>query len=76
MKLSNLINNSVPSEKFYVGFLEQSGYLIKTEKTTVLIDPYLSDYNGEKPDHFINYLNQFSPNQKVRILNHSEIITV
>ena len=34
------------------------------------------DYNGEIPNHFINYLNQFAPNQKVRILNHSEIITV
>ena len=44
MNLNDLIINPKFKEKLYVGFLGQSGYLIKTEKTTVLIDPYLSDY--------------------------------
>jgi len=34
------------------------------------------DYNSEIPSHFLNYLNQFCPNQKVKILNHDEIITI
>ena len=32
------------------------------------------EYNSEVPTHFINYLNQFAPNQKTQILQQSEII--
>ena len=34
------------------------------------------EYNGEYPEHFINYLNQFIPNQGYKILEKGEIITV
>ena len=44
MSLRDLITNSVSGEKLNIGFLGQSGYLIKTKTTTLLIDPYLSDY--------------------------------
>jgi L-ascorbate metabolism protein UlaG (beta-lactamase superfamily) len=34
----------------------------------------LFDYNSEIPSHFINYLQKFSPNQKVQIMQKSEIV--
>jgi len=34
------------------------------------------EYNSEIPAHFINYVNQICPNQKVKILNHGEIVTI
>ena len=34
----------------------------------------LFDYNSEIPSHFINYLQKFAPNQKVQIMEQSEII--
>ena len=32
------------------------------------------DYNSEIPSHFINYLKKFAPNQKVQLMQQSEII--
>ena len=34
----------------------------------------LFDYNSEIPSHFINYLQKLAPNQKVQIMQQSEII--
>jgi L-ascorbate metabolism protein UlaG (beta-lactamase superfamily) len=36
----------------------------------------LFEYNSEIPAHFINYVDQINPNQKVKILNHKNIMTI
>ena len=49
MNLIELINNLDPVENLKIGFLGQSGYVLKKDTTTLLIDPYLSNY-VEHPD--------------------------
>ena len=49
MNLIELINNSEPVKNLKIGFLGQSGYVLKKDTTTLLIDPYLSNFE-EHPD--------------------------
>ena len=72
MKIIDLINNSSNDKSLKIGFLGQSGYVLKKKNFTILIDPYLSDYienpNGEN-------------NQKMKrnfppVINPSEVDSV
>ena len=49
MKIIDLINNSSDDKSLRIGFLGQSGYVLKKNNFTILIDPYLSSYI-EHPD--------------------------
>ena len=44
MNLIELINDPTKGEIFRIGFLGQTGYALKKNNTTILIDPYLSNY--------------------------------
>jgi L-ascorbate 6-phosphate lactonase len=44
MKINNFINNSLIDNSLQIGYLGQSGYILKKNNFTILIDPYLSNY--------------------------------
>jgi L-ascorbate 6-phosphate lactonase len=44
MKIINLINKASTDNSLKIGFLGQSGYVLKKKDFTILIDPYLSNY--------------------------------
>ena len=44
MKIIDLINQSSIDNSLKIGYLGQSGYVLKKNDYTILIDPYLSDY--------------------------------
>jgi len=49
MSIINIINNPPNDHNIRIGFLGQSGYVLNRGETTVLIDPYLSNF-VEHPD--------------------------
>ena len=44
MKIIDLVNKPLDDDLLIIGFLGQSGYILKKENFTILIDPYLSNY--------------------------------
>jgi L-ascorbate 6-phosphate lactonase len=42
--LTEIENKDIRSNSIYIYYLGQSGYVIRTHKTIVYVDPYLSDY--------------------------------
>ena len=44
MSIINIINNPPNDHNIRIGFLGQSGYVLNRGETTVLIDPYLSNF--------------------------------
>ena len=54
MKIIDLINQPSIDDSLKIGYLGQSGYVLKKNDYTILIDPYLSNYiedsNGLKDE--------------------------
>ena len=44
MKIIDLINKSSTDNSLKIGYLGQSGYVLKNNNFTILIDPYLSNF--------------------------------
>ena len=75
MKIIDLINQPSIDDSLKIGYLGQSGYVLKKNDYTILIDPYLSNYiedsNGLKDERMIR---NFPPIIKPEEINSVDIV--